>query len=249
MPVIHPRIALFHDIKESVTPELALADTVQLMNQIYKISNNSRGWHLPGYSEEEIIKNNVFNKDGITEYALNEFIESYDKDDRTIIKSLFDTPDVNDSVELKNDITYICQDDVYSVPNRLGKSNISIRLNLDRNEFKFEKFIDFLSNLISVRSSPFLLVDTRGYSLKQKQVFPDRLYAGWMLYLPIEIDPTLLPMAEEIISVADKNGDKGSLIITTKEIFDIENQNHINKANDIEICLRDLQLLPLIAEI
>ncbi len=96
-----------------------------------------------------------------------------------------------------------------------------------------------------MRSHP----DTRGYSLKQKQVFPDRVCSGWMLYLPIEIDPNLVPMAEEIISISDKNDKKGSLIITTKDIFDIENQEHINKANDIEICLRDLQILPLMTEL
>nr|WP_277749764.1 Imm52 family immunity protein [Photorhabdus laumondii] len=39
------------------------------------------------------------------------------------------------------------------------------------------------------------------------------------------------------------------MIITTKDIFDIKNQKHINKANDIEICLRDLQILPLMTEL
>ncbi|WP_334223452.1 immunity 52 family protein [Photorhabdus bodei] len=93
------------------------------------------------------------------------------------------------------------------------------------------------------------MIETNNYRIKRKQVFPDRLSAGWMLYLPIEIDPTLVPMAEEIIPVSDKNDKKGSLIITTKDIFDIENQKHINKANDIEICLRDLQILPLMTEL
>nr|WP_274539930.1 Imm52 family immunity protein [Xenorhabdus mauleonii] len=47
----------------------------------------------------------------------------------------------------------------------------------------------------------------------------------------------------------DKEDRVGSLIITTKEVFDIENKEHINKANDIEICLRDLQFLPLLREV
>ncbi|MCC8413285.1 immunity 52 family protein, partial [Photorhabdus laumondii] len=144
---------------------------------------------------------------------------------------------------------YMGEDKIHVNPVRLGKTNISISINLDKDKFNFQDIIELLKNSISIRNSPFMLVDTRGYSLKQKQVFPDRVYAGWMLYLPIEIDPTLVPMAEEIISISDKNNKKGSLIITTKDIFDIENQEHINKANDIEICLRDLQILPLITEI
>ncbi|MDB6369988.1 hypothetical protein PH242_20610 [Photorhabdus bodei] len=49
MFIIHPRIKLFYDLREAITPELALADTYQLMNHINNLSNNSSGWHLPGY--------------------------------------------------------------------------------------------------------------------------------------------------------------------------------------------------------
>ncbi|RAW99467.1 MULTISPECIES: immunity 52 family protein [unclassified Photorhabdus] len=251
MFIIHPRIKLFYDLREAITPELALDDIYQLMNQINNLSNNSSGWHLPGYSEEEIRENNVFNENGITEYALKEFRRIYEDDGKSIITSLFDNPtiDNSESEKLENNITYISQDDIHSNYNRLGKTNISISLELKKEEFNLKNFIDFIKHLVSHRYSPFIMTDARGYRLNQKQVFPDRLSAGWMLYLPIEIDPTLVPMAEEIISISDKNDKKGSLIITTKDIFDIENQKHINKANDIEICLRDLQILPLMTEL
>ncbi|TNH43452.1 immunity 52 family protein [Photorhabdus luminescens] len=251
MFIIHPRIKLFYDLRETITPELALADTYQLMNNINNLSNNSSGWYLPGYSEEEIRENNVFNEDGITEYALKEFKRIYEDDGRSIITSLFDNPKIDnyESEKLENNITYIVQDDIHSNYNRLGKTNISINLALEEEKFNLTNFIDFIKHLIFHRYSPFIMIDTRGYRLKKKQVFPDRISAGWMLYLPIEIDPTLVPMAEEIISISDKNDKKGSLIITTKDIFDIENQEHINKANDIEICLRDLQILPLMTEL
>ncbi|WP_445375506.1 immunity 52 family protein [Photorhabdus tasmaniensis] len=251
MFIIHPRIKLFYDLREAITPELALADTYQLMNNINDLSNNSSGWHLPGYSEEEIRKNHVFNENGITEYALKEFREIYEDDGRSIIVSLFDNPIIDnpESEKLENNITYIGQDDIYSNPKRLVKTNTSINLALEKENFNLKNFIDFIKHLVSHRYSPFITTETRGYRLNQKQVFPDRLSAGWMLYLPIEIDPTLVPMAEEIISISDKNDKKGSLIITTKDIFNIENQEHINKANDIEICLRDLQILPLMTEL
>ncbi|MCP9269519.1 immunity 52 family protein [Xenorhabdus sp. XENO-1] len=241
MNIIHPRIKLFHDIQEAVTSELALADTYQIMKEINKLSGKSSGWHLPGYTLEEIQENNVFNDNDFTEYAINQFKDSFGEGD--IIKTLFDVPG---DEKINNNIIYMSSN---SDINRLGKSNVSINLNFERGKFYFQSFIEFIKSLISTRNSPFLLLDARGYSLKQKQVFPDRVYAGWMLYLPTEIDPTLVPMAEEIISIPDKEGCVGTLIITTKNIFDIENQEHINKANDIEICLRDLQLLPLMTEI
>ncbi|MDE1486975.1 immunity 52 family protein [Xenorhabdus bovienii] len=246
MSFIHPRMKLFYDLREEITPDLVLFDTYQIMKKINEFSNISSGWHLPGYTLKEIQENNVFNENGLTDYAIQWYKKDFDNDIKSIIKTLFDFPG---DVKKKNTIMYMCEDDIYSNPNRLGKTNISISLNLEKEKFNFSRFIDFIKNLISHRYSPFIMTDTRGYSLKQKQVFPDRIYAGWMLYLPTEIDTALVPMAEEIISISDKSDKKGSLIITTKEIFDIENQNHINKANDIEICLRNLGLLPLYSEV
>ncbi|MGV7963135.1 immunity 52 family protein [Photorhabdus tasmaniensis] len=242
MNIIHARIEMFYDLKEKITPELALGDTYCIMQQINKVSNSSSRWHLPGYDLDEIKANNVFDESGITEYAINQFKESYDEDLKSIIKTLFDVPG---DVKLKNRIMYSSRD----YDNRLGKTDVSIDLSFEKEKLNHSKCIDFVASLVSDHYSPIIMMDVRGYSLKQKQVFPDRVYAGWMLYLPIEIDPTLVPMAEEIISISDKNDKKGSLIITTKDIFDIENQEHINKANDIEICLRDLQILPLMTEL
>ncbi|NHB90100.1 immunity 52 family protein [Photorhabdus tasmaniensis] len=244
MSLIHPRIKLFHDLHEPITPELALKDAYQIMQKINNISSNLSYWHLPGYNLEEIEGNNVFTDTGFTKYAINQLTENYDKDAKYLIATLFDIPG---DIELKNRIFYQSSDVVYN--NILGKTNISIDLNLVKEKLKTRTIIEFVKALASTRNSPVIMTETRGYRLKKKQVFPDRISAGWMIYLPIEIDPTLVPMAEEIISISDKNDKKGSLIITTKDIFNIENQEHINKANDIEICLRDLQILPLMTEL
>ncbi|AYA39115.1 immunity 52 family protein [Xenorhabdus nematophila] len=243
MTIIFPRIELFYDVKEAITPKLALEDTYQIMEQINKLSHSSSGWHLPGYDLKEIQENNVFNEHGFTEYAIKQFEESYEEDIKTIIKTLFD---VGGDVELKNSIRYSSSN---FDPARLGETRISISLSLKKEQFNFLQFIDFIKSLISKRHAPLIMIDVRGYSLKQKQVFPDRVYAGWMLYLPTEIAPELVAKAEEIFSVPDKEGKAGTLVITTKNIFDIENQDDIDRANDIEICLRDLGLLPLISEV
>jgi hypothetical protein len=47
------------------------------------------------------------------------------------------------------------------------------------------------------------------------------------------------------------NGDKqkGTLIISTEEVFDGNKKEHIEKSNDIEIKLLDLGCLPLMTEL
>ncbi|WP_448949750.1 hypothetical protein [Klebsiella pneumoniae] len=49
--------------------------------------------------------------------------------------------------------------------------------------------------------------------------------------------------------VMDGDNQKGTIIVSTEEIFDGNNKEHIGKANDIEIKLLDLGLLPLMTEL
>lgn len=80
-------------------------------------------------------------------------------------------------------------------------------------------------------------------------VFPDRVSVGWMLYSPTIIFPELIPEAAKVVPIMDGNKQKGTIIVSTEEIFDGNNKNHIGKANDIEIKLLDLGLLPLMTEL
>ncbi|MEK9494956.1 hypothetical protein V2H77_00405, partial [Photorhabdus sp. P32] len=163
MNIIHARIEMFYDLKEKITPELALDDTYYIMQQINKVSNNSSRWHLPGYDIDEIKANNVFDESGITEYAINQFKESYDESFKSIIKTLFDIPG---DVKLKNRIMYSSRD----YGNRLGKTNVSIDLSFEKEKFNYYNCIDFVAYLVRNHYSPIIMIDSRGYSLKQKQV-------------------------------------------------------------------------------
>ncbi|SDF69889.1 Immunity protein 52 [Massilia sp. PDC64] len=80
----------------------------------------------------------------------------------------------------------------------------------------------------------------------EKSVFPDRPGAGWMLYLPFVINAHQVPEAADVIKVNDESGKKqrGSLIVTVSEVFDVQNPEHIKKANAIETRLVDQDLLP-----
>ena len=81
-------------------------------------------------------------------------------------------------------------------------------------------------------------------------VFKDRPGAGWMLYLPFIINSQQIPEATEVIKIMDEKGkqQRGSLIITTAEVFDTKNKEHIKRANAIETRLVDQDLLPTMSE-
>jgi hypothetical protein len=70
-----------------------------------------------------------------------------------------------------------------------------------------------------------------------------------MLYIPHIVLPHLLPQAAKVIPVIDGEEQKGTIVVSTEDIFDGSNKEHIGKANDLEIRLLDLGLLPLITEL
>nr|WP_241542848.1 Imm52 family immunity protein [Moellerella wisconsensis] len=69
-----------------------------------------------------------------------------------------------------------------------------------------------------------------------------------MLYLNKKITQQQVPMAAELIDIENKKN-SGTLIISTDHVFDGSNKDDIKKANEIEIQLTALGLLPLIREI
>lgn len=73
-------------------------------------------------------------------------------------------------------------------------------------------------------------------------VFPERPSAGWMLYLSIIGDVSVIKNAEEIDDIyLMKN--KGKLFIV-KRNYDALNNSHLDASNDLEIELVDAGLLP-----
>lgn len=92
-------------------------------------------------------------------------------------------------------------------------------------------------------------MNTNGYWNNGENVFPDRICVGWMIYIPAIILPELIPEAAQIVPVMVTEKQKGTIIISTSDVFDGTNKEHIGKANDIEIKLLDLGLLPLMTEL
>ncbi|WP_265694301.1 Imm52 family immunity protein [Providencia rustigianii] len=108
--------------------------------------------------------------------------------------------------------------------------------------------IETLNYYISNYKIVCMQIDINGYWYNDKNVFPDRLPVGWMLYLNKKITQQQVPMAAQLIHI-DNEKNKGTLIISTDHVFDGSNKDDIKKANEIEIQLTALGLLPLIREI
>lgn len=125
-----------------------------------------------------------------------------------------------------------------------------------------ERMLNFIHCLILLNDNcTYLSVESERYSLSKiiskyngyaeiyKKVFPDRISCGWMLFIPAIILPHLIPEAARVVPVMKGNRQTGTIVVSTDEIFDGNNIEHIRKANDIEIRLLDLGLLPLMTEL
>lgn len=125
-----------------------------------------------------------------------------------------------------------------------------------------ERMLDFMCHLLALNENcTYLNVESGGYGFSEiipkekgydevyKKVFPDRISCGWMLFIPAIILPDLIPEAARVIPVLKDNKQIGTIVVSTEEIFDGNNKEHIGKANDIEIKLLDLGLLPLMTEL
>lgn len=84
-----------------------------------------------------------------------------------------------------------------------------------------------------------------------KRVFNDKPGIGWMLYLPKVVSVQQVPEARALIPVPDAGRKQtGTIIVSvTDDVFSVENPEHVEIANRIEIRLVDQDLLPAYADI
>ena len=84
----------------------------------------------------------------------------------------------------------------------------------------------------------------------QKKVFPDRPGVGWMLYLPRRIEISEVPDARMLRHVRDCSGREGTIIVSEIDgVFTMDDVEHVERANRIEMRLADQDLLPRYGEI
>nr|WP_232221419.1 immunity 52 family protein [Burkholderia sp. WSM2232] len=85
----------------------------------------------------------------------------------------------------------------------------------------------------------------------ERQVFDDKPGVGWMLYLPRKITVQQVPEARALVPVKGKDGKEiGTIIVSvTDAVFSVDNPEHVEVANRIEIRLVDQDLLPAYADL
>ncbi|GAB5071433.1 hypothetical protein SedNR2807_16190 [Citrobacter sedlakii] len=131
----------------------------------------------------------------------------------------------------------------------IKKTNLDVSITCNETDISLDKVVAFLISLVCDKGQIYAHVNTNGYWNNGSNVFPDRISVGWMIYIPAIILPELIPEAAKIVPIFDGEKQKGTIVLSTEEIFDGNNKEHIGKANDIEIKLLDLGLLPLMTEL
>ena len=191
-------------------------------------------WSPPADTEENARLNKAFTNTGPSTAALA--LARADKDNHaTDLRSLGVWNGKEDDGGIVYSITY----DTGRIPSVFRFSSEQVAPLSDyRNTAKLvQNIATFLKPMV---------IQIRPSEYADKRVFPNRPGAGWMLYLPFDIDARQIPEAADVIKVMDQKGKnrQGSLIVTVAETFSVQNPEHIKKANAIETRLVDQDLLP-----
>ncbi|EOU1307087.1 Imm52 family immunity protein, partial [Cronobacter sakazakii] len=197
-------------------------------------------WYEKGYSRKKALEHVVFDHKNAEAEVVKRWRNLIKKDYPLIIEGVWDG-EIDSKV---CSINYIKK----HIEN-LKKTNLEISFTCNEAEVNINKIVQFLMSLICNKEGVYASINTNGYWNANKNVFPDRMYVGWMIYIPAIILPDLITEASKVIPVVVAEKQKGTIVISTDEIFDGNNIEHIRKANDIEIRLLDLGLLPLMTEL
>ncbi|WP_263071043.1 immunity 52 family protein [Enterobacter huaxiensis] len=244
---------------ESIKP-VELATLFQgATKQLDELFGTKRAWYEQGYSRKQALQYKIFTEDGLlSEDVLGRWEKEYKKDYPSWTTGIWDGGSDEDSAGVD------CYSSYSSTHRRKTPLSlvISFSIELDQTRLNAEKMINFLTFLLhSTDNCTYSCVESGGYSFSEiipkengcaevyKKVFPDRISCGWMLFIPAIVLPDLIPEAARVIPVLKDNKQIGTIVVSTEEIFDGNNKEHIGKANDIEINLLNLGLLPLMTEL
>ena len=221
------KLKLDVDIKmdDQLTNEKFINILVTMMNFVKNItSTDSEKWFFSGDSLEDSM-----NKPAFENGKPSSILE--DKKSIDIIESIW------------------AGDNSLTIQHAANINQYILRFNLRKiDHLDLKNTLKSINEILSIFNILALRMDINNYSYHKKQVFPDRFPVGWMLYLNKKITQQQVPMAAQLIHI-DNDKNHGTLIISTDHVFDGENKEDIKKANEIEIQLAGLGLLPLIREI
>ncbi|WDD93504.1 immunity 52 family protein [Burkholderia sp. FERM BP-3421] len=113
----------------------------------------------------------------------------------------------------------------------------------DERALSIDQALDVVRAMVATTAPAYITVEPHGYA--ERQVFDDKPGVGWMLYLPIKITQRQLPEARALVPVVVDDQTAGTVIVSVADdVFSIDNPEHVEIANRIEIRLADQDLLP-----
>ncbi|MGS0628204.1 hypothetical protein, partial [Photorhabdus asymbiotica] len=190
MTTVRIEINVRYEQHETITVDTALMDLFYITRELNTVFNQKKTWFLQGYSRKEALKYRVFDEHGPTKMAIADFEKSYKKDFPLLIEGIWD----GEKDDLSSGIRY--RKMLSARPNWVW---LALNLTIDTSHLYISKLTSLIKYLSMTRDTPYIQVETNGYTRREKRVFPDRLSVGWMLYQPRIIDQSCLPMAEEIL--------------------------------------------------
>lgn len=195
-------------------------------------------WYPPADTQEQALLNSAFSDTGPSTAAL-----AMAKADKSKLAPDLRSLGVWNGKEGDGGATYTTTYDTGRIPSRFRFRGRGIETLQD-----CRSVVKLTLNIVSIWKPMLVQVGPADYS--DHSVFQDRPGAGWMLYLPFDIDARQVPEAADVIKIMDDKGNtrRGSLIITVTDTFDVRNPDHIKKAHAIETRLVDQDLLPTNSE-
>ena len=113
----------------------------------------------------------------------------------------------------------------------------------DERTLSVDHALDVVQAMVTTTAPAYITVEPNGYA--ERQVFDDKPGVGWMLYLPIKITQRQLPEARALVPVIVDGQQVGTIIVSVADdVFSMDNSEHVEVANRIEIRLVDQDFLP-----
>ncbi|HCD3310772.1 immunity 52 family protein [Enterobacter cloacae complex sp. ECC445] len=220
--------------------ELCLDELFFVSELLDVLLGTKKRWYEKGYSRKQALEHVVFNHDKAEPKVVERWSSRINKEYPLIIDGVWDG-EVDSKI---CSINYIKK----HVDN-IKKTNLDISITCGETEVSTNKVVGFLTSLVNNKEHMYASINTNGYWNNDENVFPDRIPVGWMIYIPVVLLPELIPEAGRVVPVVAAGKQKGTIVVSTTDIFDGRNKEHISKANDMEIKLLDLGLLPLMTEL
>ncbi|KMK07221.1 hypothetical protein ABW07_18420 [Pluralibacter gergoviae] len=211
-----------------------------IIAQINNLSQMEKDWYETDFSRKQALNQVAFQNRIITDNTRLKWQRRHKKNMPMFVDGVWDANDDENSCGISYRKMF------YDEKNRVS---VELSLVVSNEENLLCRFISFVSHLALFFDCSYMSIDSNGYNLLRRNVFPDRLAVGWILYIPYIILTGLIPEAVRVVPVMEGEKQKGTIFVSTENIFDGNNKEHIGKSNDIEIKLLDLGLLPLMTEL